>query len=257
MNISCAPVEASAELTSLFDRWHWMYAFFRERLFADHTNVIADLMQARSQDVACPTLFELGCGPGFYSSGLAKRFPQWKIVGLDRSTKLLDRARARIAHLGIANCTFEFCDATRLSAFPDRANFVLASRLLMVLPERAEALCGTFRLLAPGGALLIAEPKKGWRSEVPMRCMKILDRLTFSQSKMCLRECNSALTATELDALLAVQPWSSIRRWSDRRYHYALCEKAPVQLSAYAESSIAGSLATSVCIRDFSRSKNR
>lgn len=221
--------ECPVETSSLFDRWHWLYAFFRERLFANHTDAIAELMQSRSHDGPGPTFVELGCGPGFYSAKLARRFPQWEIVGLDSSAKLLKRARRRVAQLGLKNCTFEMGDATRLTGSPERAGFVLASRLLLVLQARSESLNGIYNLLRPGGALLIAEPKENWRTGLPIHCMKALDRLTTVHPRRQEVEDNRTLTFEELDALLRGQAWWKIRRWSDSRYQYAFCEKAVVE----------------------------
>ena len=44
-----------------------------------------------------PVLLEVGCGPGFYSSKLAKRFPQIDVIGLDPSEGLLARAKRKAA----------------------------------------------------------------------------------------------------------------------------------------------------------------
>ena len=85
-----------------------------------------------------------------------------------------------------------------------------------------------YKALKPGGALMIAEPLKGWRTEVPLGCMRVLDRVA---SPRCagsqLHVSNRVLTHEELDGLLEAQPWSSRQRWADARYQYALCEKAP------------------------------
>ncbi len=211
-----------------FHRWGWLYALWRERFFTDHTDAIAELMRCRRSAGARPLFLELGCGPGFYSSELAKMFPHWRILGLDRSLPLLERARRRSANRNLANCDFIIGNAMRLGDYWEQADFVLSSRLLLILPDRAGALESMYKALKPGGALMIAEPLKGWRTEVPLGCMRVLDRVA---SPRCagspLHVSNRVLTHEELDGLLEAQPWSSRQRWADARYQYALCEKAP------------------------------
>lgn len=227
MNVSDESVQMESLVASsgLFDRWDWLYAFFRERLFANHADLIAGLMRARPSDPKCATFIELGCGPGFYSAQLARKFPHWKILGLDTSARLLERARRRVAMLGLSNCRFELADVTQLSGVSEHAAFILASRLFLVLRNRSESLNGIYNLLRPGGALLIAEPKENWRTELPLNCMKALDRFTIPRISRQTEETCRSVSYMELDNLLAGQRWSGIRRWTDKRYQYALCEK--------------------------------
>src|SRR5438309_9860990 len=85
---------AQAESTdSLFERVAWLYAFCRERLFRDDTDlIIAALWQNQTPPPGIKVV-ELGCGPGFYSRKLARRFPQIAVIGVDRSESQLRSAR--------------------------------------------------------------------------------------------------------------------------------------------------------------------
>ncbi len=211
-----------------FHRWAWLYALWRERFFADHTEAIAELMRVRCCPEDQPLFVELGCGPGFYSAELAKMFPEWRMIGVDRSVPLLERARRRTAVSKLTNCSFLLGNAMQLGCVPEQADFVLASRLLLILPDRPGALANMYAALKPGGALLIAEPLKGWRTEIPLACMRLLDRITSPQYPQEQRHVsNKVLTRADLGELLRGQPWIAIDRWSDERYQYALCEKAP------------------------------
>jgi hypothetical protein len=103
--------------------------------------------------------------------------------------------------------------------------------LLLILQQRTESLHGIYNLLRPGGALLIAEPKESWRTELPLICMNTLDRLTMLDPARKRCEHTRTLSFEELDTLLTGQPWSKISRWQDSRYQYALCEKAALDTS--------------------------
>ena len=234
MSTNLAGLDGAADPSDgFFHRWGWLYALWRERFFTDHTDAIAELMRCRRSAGAHPLFLELGCGPGFYSSELARMFPHWRIIGLDRSLPLLERARRRTANCNLGNCDFLIGNAMRLGDFKKQADFILSSRLLLILPDRAGALESMYKALKPGGALLIAEPLKGWRTEVPLACMRLLDRVASPRSPGGhLHVANSVLTCAELDGLLAAQPWLSLHRWTDERYQYALCEKAPAGAGA-------------------------
>ena len=57
---------------NVFERCSWFYALCRELLFTDHTDEIASTMTPLLEQSCRPILLEVGCGPGFYSSKLAK-----------------------------------------------------------------------------------------------------------------------------------------------------------------------------------------
>src|SRR5438874_10362627 len=92
--LSRVPAESTDRL---FERVAWLYAFCRERLFRDDTDrIISALWQTRAP-ASGTRVIELGCGPGFYSRKLARRFPQIAVTGVDRSESQLRSARQRAA----------------------------------------------------------------------------------------------------------------------------------------------------------------
>src|SRR5437764_12016078 len=94
---------APAESDSLFERVAWLYAFCRERLFRDDTERIITALWPNGSAVSGTLVIELGCGPGFYSAQLAKRFPNISVTGVDRSENQLTWARERASALGLRN----------------------------------------------------------------------------------------------------------------------------------------------------------
>ena len=128
-----------------------------------------------------PVLLEVGCGPGFYSSKLAKRFPQIDVMGLDPSEGLLARARRKAARNHLTNCRFVRARAQQLSNFPEAADFIIASRLFLILINRRFALETIYTALKPNGLLFIAEPRSPLRAALPLACMRILQLLTGSR----------------------------------------------------------------------------
>jgi SAM-dependent methyltransferase len=226
------PVAGSAG--NVYDRFAWVYAFCREHLFHDDTELIASVLWGSGGPPGGTRLMELGCGPGVYARRLAGRFAQLRAVGVDSSERQLERARRRATVDGVRNCRFERSDALSLAAPEACFDAVVASRLLMVLAGRERVVAEIFRVLAPGGRFFAAEPRCAGRASVPLRTMTMLSGLGAVRSGRppSLRpRPASVLTAREFDALVHGLPWSTVRTWTNGWYQYALCEKARTEIA--------------------------
>lgn len=230
MSASASPLVADP----IFDRAWWVYSLCRERLFADHTDTIAaalePLLGGKPQGRAQAKLLEVGCGPGFYSRRLAARFPLVQVMGVDTSERLLAHARLRAHRAKLANCSFLRADAVDLRASLELADAAIASRLFLILSQRDRVLSSIFETLRPGGVFFVAEPISALRTAVPLWLMRTLNRLdrftgrspAYAGAPVRCR----VLSPTQFRTLLAGQPWSKVEIWQDKRYQYALCEKA-------------------------------
>jgi arsenite methyltransferase len=224
MNLPTENICASTP-ESIFDRCSWFYALCRERLFADHTQAISKAMLSLLRQEYRPLLLEVGCGPGFYSLRLAKLFPKFDVIGLDPSDQLLAIARRKVEKRGLGNCHFVRARAQQLSDFPSSADFIIASRLFLILSNRRPALEGMYAALRPNGLLFIAEPLSPLRAMLPLAVMRGLQLLTSFQNGGNLFEQCCVLDKTQFATLVASLPWKRVEHWSDQRYQYALCEK--------------------------------
>jgi arsenite methyltransferase len=217
---------ARDESESLFEQVAWLYVFCRENLFRDDTDRITRALWPDGAPVAGTKMIELGCGPGFYSCRLARRYPQISVVGVDRSDRQLAWARTRVEKLGLRNCRFERVNVLDISCAESHFDALIASRLFTVLSERKEAIAEMHRVLRPGGRCLIAEPRHAFRASIPLLAMWMLARATHLHNGY--REPRKALVLSlmEFARLFATQPWKQCDCWQDGRYQYALCEKA-------------------------------
>ena len=100
------------------------------------------------------TLLDVGCGPGLLARLAASR--GYQATGIDPDAAMVAAARrlarregspAEYLRLGL----FEALEAT------PPAGVVAAASLLAVLPDRAAGLVALWRLVAPGGVLLVVE----------------------------------------------------------------------------------------------------
>ncbi len=211
---------------SLFEHYAWLYIFFRERIFRDDTDRIIKALWPETRPSAGTQLIELGCGPGFYSCGLAARFPELSVLGVDRSARQLQCAREKKWELGLENCSFESDDVLDLSHSDNSFDELIAARLFTVLPDRERAVGEMYRVLRPGGRCLVAEPRYAFWASLPLLAMWILAACTRMNNGFCEPRKATVLDSTEFKELFASQPWSQIETWQDGRYQYALCEKA-------------------------------
>ncbi len=217
------------EPESLFERFHWLYAFCREHLFRDDTEQIAGNLWPDAEPPLQARLLEIGCGPGFYSCRLASRFGQLHVTGIDRAREQLDRARTRAKEKQLDNCRFEKADVLTLAWPPSSFDAVVASRLFTILDERERAFSEMYRVLRDGGRCFIAEPRSMMRAAVPLHAMWLLARLAgfCRESPGSYREPRrvAIMSPGEFGALIASQPWREVRHWHDSWYQYAICEK--------------------------------
>lgn len=214
---------------SLFERFSWLYAFCRERLFRDDTDQVARALWPGAPPSSGSQLLELGCGPGFYARRLAARYDELHTMGVDRSERQLVRARARAVANGLTNCHFERADILSLAQPDGSVDAIVASRLFTVLPERDRALDEMYRVLRPGGRCFITEPRSALRASAPLRAMRLAASITSLRTREDVTYQEPAtvtvLSFPAFQAAAGAQPWATVRCWHDARYQYAVCEK--------------------------------
>ena len=218
-----AKMEEKAE--SLFEHFAWLYIICREKLFRDDTDRIIKALWPSGKPLVGTRLVEFGCGPGFYSSRLAARFPQVSVLGIDRSESQLNSARAKAESSHLGNCTFERLNVLALSCDDSAFDALIASRLFTVLPKRERAIAEMFRVLRPGGRCFVAEPRKAFRASIPLFSMWLLASMTRFNNGYREPSKATVLSPEKFERLFQTQPWREINIWQDGRYQYALCEK--------------------------------
>jgi arsenite methyltransferase len=220
------PLRGDAE--SLFERCSWFYAFCREHLFRDHTAAISQALWPDTPPHPETHLLEIACGPGFYACSLAQRYPDIRITGVDFSERLLSRAKDRADIRRLKNCQFLKANVLTLSeSIAAPVDAIVASRLLMVVSDRRQAMQEIFSSLRPGGRCFIAEPTSALRAAVPLCCMRLFARLNGHWSTRFHESGRAAvLKQHEFQSLIASQPWSEVSLSQDDWYQYAVCVRS-------------------------------
>jgi tRNA (cmo5U34)-methyltransferase len=106
------------------------------------------------------TALDLACGEGLLAEAILERFPQATVLGLDLSPAMLARASERLAAYGERFQTRQFDLAAGDWRGPEGAAHAIVSSLSVHHldgPQKRALFADLWRMLAPGGALVIAD----------------------------------------------------------------------------------------------------
>ena len=104
------------------------------------------------------TIADVGCGPGYLLQVIAKEYPTIKLIGVDISKAMVERAKANFESLGLADrVEFREGSADHLP-FEDQSQDVIVSTLsLHHWADPEAALNEIHRVLKPGGKMLVLD----------------------------------------------------------------------------------------------------
>ena len=102
------------------------------------------------------TVAVLGCGVDTMVAA-AMAGPTGRVVGIDVTSEMLERAKQNLAGAGFANVTFQKAGGEVLP-FPDGSfDVVVSNGVFNLVPDKLKALEEVFRVLKPGGRLMMAD----------------------------------------------------------------------------------------------------
>lgn len=135
------------------------YAAYLE--FVESSNV-AKLLRGTLFDLlplsADSRVLDAGCGLGAHARALAERIgPDGFVWGIDKSRVMIERARALPAATGSAELIFETGDICELPYGDESFDAVLTDRVMIHVSQPERALAEFFRVLKPGGHLVMSE----------------------------------------------------------------------------------------------------
>jgi len=130
----------------------------RERSFvADSTKPITAWMIEKLAAQPGETILDLAAGVGDLGFSIAGTLgPKGKLISSDFSSEMVEAARRRAAELGIENAEFRVLDAESNELSTATVDGVLCRWGYMLMPEPAQALAETRRVMKPGGRLVFS-----------------------------------------------------------------------------------------------------
>ncbi|GIV97079.1 MAG: hypothetical protein KatS3mg057_1736 [Herpetosiphonaceae bacterium] len=101
---------------------------------------------------------DIGCGAGLDSLIAARMVsPGGKVIGIDMTPAMLEKARRSAAEAGIMNAEFREGYAEALPVLDGWADVVISNGVLNLMPDKLAVLHEMARVLKPGGRLQIGD----------------------------------------------------------------------------------------------------
>ncbi len=104
------------------------------------------------------SVLDLGSGAGLDSILAARRVgPTGKVIGVDMTHAMIDKARHNAEGLGLRNVEFIHTEIERLALEDERVDVAITNGVLNLCPDKPRVLAEAYRVLRPGGRLLMAD----------------------------------------------------------------------------------------------------
>jgi 2-polyprenyl-3-methyl-5-hydroxy-6-metoxy-1,4-benzoquinol methylase len=104
------------------------------------------------------TILDIGCGAGVDTIFAAMMTGlSGKVVGIDLVSEMLKRAEVNLALSDLNNVTFREASAEDLPFQDENFEVVTSNGVFNLVPDKGRALSEVFRVLKPGGRLMIAD----------------------------------------------------------------------------------------------------
>jgi arsenite methyltransferase len=104
------------------------------------------------------TVLDIGCGAGLDTILAARRIgPMGKAIGVDMTGEMVQKARRNARTLGLRNAEFVHAEIELLPMDDNSIDVAVSNGVFNLCPDKPKALAETYRVLRPGGRLLMAD----------------------------------------------------------------------------------------------------
>jgi len=110
------------------------------------------------------TITDVGCGPGYLLQVIAEEFPNSRLIGVDISTEMVERARVNLGSKGYGErAEFKEGSVDNLPFDDGTQDFVVSTLSLHHWADPQHSFDEIYRVLKPGGQMLILDIRRDAR----------------------------------------------------------------------------------------------
>ncbi len=149
-------------------RWAKMSSRLSYAPFA--RKIVASLAPLESGAV----IVDLGTGPGILAIELHKLWPQAKIIGVDLSSDMLEIARKNADEAGMSDFETRLGKAEEIPIESNSVSLVVTQSSFHEWEDPRQGLSEIFRILKPGGSLMLKDYNRDWLSGWRRSLLKFL-----------------------------------------------------------------------------------
>ncbi|GJE70528.1 class I SAM-dependent methyltransferase [Methylorubrum podarium] len=156
-----------------YDRWAPIYDLVFGKVFARGRSAAIEAAERVGGRI-----LEVGVGTGI---SLPQYSPRSRLVGVDLSAPMLEKARERVARMGLRNVEqLDVMDAEHLAFADESFDVVVAQYVVTAVPNPEAALDEFLRVARPGGEIVITTrigADKGLRGAIESLLSPVVNRL--------------------------------------------------------------------------------
>jgi arsenite methyltransferase len=133
------------------------------------------------------TVLDLGSGGGIDCFLAARRVgPTGRVIGVDMTPEMIDRARRNAEAGGYGNVEFRLGEIEHLPVADDSVDAIISNCVVNLVPDKRQVFADTFRVLKPGGRLSVSDIVI--LGEVPVKILDSVDAYVSCLSGAVLRD---------------------------------------------------------------------
>src|SRR4030042_2104004 len=135
------------------------------------------------------TVLDLGSGAGFDCFLAAKKVgPKGKVIGVDMTQEMLDRARENILKSDYKNVEFRLGEIDNLPVADNSIDAVISNCVVNLAPDKKRVFNEAYRVIKPGGRIMISDVVLLKKLHLPDAVIDVLDSYGSCITRAMIKE---------------------------------------------------------------------